>query len=136
MVAAGPFVSLAVGLAVLSATLAAPGHPFLRAVIERVLTNIACYNPILDGTGWSGVLRTTGPIAYTLAIAPQLPRHTHRIVDSLHELGFQYSIYPHSSSHQALFSSHYAHRTEPIVRLSSADMALSHLLGLFRRAQR
>lgn len=115
---------------------AAPGHPFLRAVIERVLRNIACYNPILDGTGWSGVLRATGPIAYTLAIAPQLARHRHRIVDSLHDLGFQYSIYPHSSGHQALFSSHYANRTGPIVRLSSADLALSHLLGLLRRAQR
>lgn len=107
------------------------GHPFLRAVIHRVLENIICYNPALDGTGWSGVMRTTGPIAYTLAILPQLQHHQHRIVDSLQELGLQYSIYADASAHQRLFASHYAERSEPIIRIGRADMLLSRaLLGL------
>ncbi|MBV5327320.1 MAG: hypothetical protein JZU65_06735 [Chlorobium sp.] len=38
------------------------GHPFLRAVICRVLWNISAYNPFLHGTGKKGVLRVTGPI--------------------------------------------------------------------------
>ncbi len=109
-----------------------PGHPFLRAVIGRVLENIACYNPVLDGTGWSGVLRATGPIAYTLAILPELQRHEHRIVDSLHELGFQYSIYPTLGSHQRLFASHYAERSEPIVTGGPTDALLTHTLAALR----
>jgi inositol phosphorylceramide mannosyltransferase catalytic subunit len=115
---------------------AAPGHPFLRAVIGRVLTNILCYNPALDGTGWAGVLRTTGPTAYTLAILPHLPRHQHRIVDSLQELGFQYSIYASSRAHQRLFSSHYAERSEPIVRPRAGDRLLTSLLLAARSGRR
>jgi inositol phosphorylceramide mannosyltransferase catalytic subunit len=108
------------------------GHPFLRAVIGRVLENIACYNPVLDGTGWSGVLRTTGPVAYSLAILPELQRHAHRIVDSLEELGLQYSIYPSSRDHQRLFASHYAERSEPIVRGGGTDALLTHALLALR----
>ena len=114
---------------------AAAGHPFLRAVIERVLANIAHYNPVLDGTGWSGVLRSTGPIAYTLAILPHLSAQPHRLVDSLRDLGFQYSIYPRAIQHQRMFSSHYAQRTEPIVRLGRIDAALCSLLGALRAAR-
>lgn len=105
-----------------------PGHPYLRAVIHRVLENIVCYSPVLDGTGWSGVLRTTGPIAYTRAILPELQRHPHRIVDSWHELGLQYSIYPTPDHHQRLFASHYAERSEPIVRHGRADALLTQAL--------
>jgi hypothetical protein len=113
---------------------AAPGHPFLRAVIARVLRNLALYNPALDGTGWAGVLRMTGPIAYTQAIRPILARYEHRMVDALHDLGFQYSIYPHSSAHQRLFSEHYASRTEPIVQLTSSDLAATRRILKLRAA--
>lgn len=110
---------------------AAAGHPFLRAVIERVLRNIARYNPVLDGAGWIGVMRATGPIAYTLAIRPLLQRYPHRRVDAQAELGFQYSIYPrtHGSAHQALFPSHYTRLNEPLVRLATADKLLSWTLS-------
>ena len=46
--------------------LAAPGHPFLKAVIEKVLRNLRRYSPVHYGVGKRAVLRTTGPIAYTL----------------------------------------------------------------------
>ena len=110
---------------------AAAGHPFLRAVIERVLHNIARYNPVLDGQGWIGVMRATGPIAYTLAIRPLLQRHPHRIVDAAGELGFSYSIYPRapSSPHQALFRAHYTQLAEPVVRQAAADKVLSWTLS-------
>lgn len=116
---------------------AVSGHPYLRAAILQVLRNLALYNPVLDGTGWVGVMRMTGPIAYTQAIRPLLPRREHRMVDSLHELGFQYSIYPASNRHHGLFSAHYASRTEPIVKLTHADLTASRLILKLRalRAQ-
>lgn len=100
---------------------APPGHPFLRAVLERVLHNIASYNPWVHGTGRLGVLRVTGPIAYTLALLPHLDEHRHRIVDCERDLGFQYSIYRQSGhrAHEALFRSHYSQLDDPVVRLSA-----------------
>ncbi len=95
---------------------AAPGHPFLKAVIENVLRNIDRYHPSLHGTGKDGVLRLTGPIAYTLAIAPLLHLYKHRFADSQADLGFEYSIY-NNSAHKIVFRSHYANLTEPIVKI-------------------
>ena len=117
---------------------AARGHPFLRAVIERVLRNIARYNPVLDGQGWIGVMRVTGPIAYTLAIRPLLPRYRHRIVDAQTELGFQYSIFPRTvgSPHQSLFRrAHYTQLNEPVVRLAAADRLLSWTVSAAKAAK-
>ena len=62
--------------------MAAAGHPFLEAVIVRVLRNIAEYNGGLDGVGRLGVLRVTGPVAYSLAIHPIRARHGHRLIDA------------------------------------------------------
>nr|VFK60710.1 MAG: hypothetical protein BECKTUN1418D_GA0071000_11331 [Candidatus Kentron sp. TUN] len=46
------------------------GHPFLRAVILRVLENIETYDPYRQEAGrWGGIL-LTGPAAYTLSILP------------------------------------------------------------------
>jgi mannosyltransferase OCH1-like enzyme len=72
--------------------IAAPGHPFLRAVIEKVLHNIDNYNPVLHQTGRAGVLGVTGPIAYTLAIAPLLKEHKHRLVDDHRSLGLEIQL--------------------------------------------
>ena len=41
------------------------GHPFLAAVINRVLDNIETYSRHRFGVGKDGTLRTTGPIAFT-----------------------------------------------------------------------
>jgi hypothetical protein len=99
--------------------IAAPGHPFLRAVLERVLDNIDSYNPIFNDTGKEGVLSLTGPIAYTLAITPLLGRWPHRIVDGTSDLGLIYSIFESGSprSHKTIFRFHYTELREPIVRL-------------------
>ena len=48
--------------------ISSPGHPILRAVILDVLKRLDNYNPFTTGVGLWGVLRTTGPIAYSLAI--------------------------------------------------------------------
>lgn len=94
---------------------AAPGHPFLARAIERALHNIRTYDAAVHGVGHLGVLRTTGPICYTLAIAPHLGAAPFRIVDA-QALGLRYSIYPDPHAHQTmLFPDHYTRLTEPVV---------------------
>jgi hypothetical protein len=108
---------------------AAPGHPFLKAVIENVLRNLTVYNPALHGVGKRGVMRVTGPIAYTLAIEPLLERYPHRRVDAERDLGFEYSIYPTVGNaihaHLRLFKTHYSQSTTSVVRLHGLNAAIT-----------
>ncbi len=114
---------------------ATPGHPFLKAVIERVLDNIDCYKPWLHGTGGNGVLRLTGPIAYTLAIHPLLPLHPHRLVNDEAELGLVYSMLT-SSSHKPLFKGHYTTLTESVVKMSGVENAMARMYSLAKKTKR
>lgn len=97
--------------------IAAPGHPFLQAVIEEVLRRIQKYAPFRDGAGRLGVLRTTGPIVYTQAIFPLRDQHPHRMVRAEADLGLHYSVYDHrqAQSHLQHFSQHYSTQIEPLV---------------------
>ena len=94
--------------------IARPGHPLLAAVIERVLANIRTYNPWRFSVGKPGVLRTTGPIAYTLAIAPLLDRYPHRLTRDETSLGLRFSI-KDGYDHRTTFSRHYSTLTAPLV---------------------
>lgn len=96
-----------------------PAHPFLKAAIVKVMWNIDRYTPDLYGTGKDGVLRVTGPIAYTLAIAPIRLLHQHLVVD-IEDLGFVYSVTGgpgRELSHENLFPDHYRNSPggEPII---------------------
>lgn len=105
---------------------AAPGHPYLKAVIEAVLHNIASYTPLRHSVGKPATLRTTGPIAYTRAIFPIRDRHPHRLVDSERDLGFDYSIYV-EQEHEKVLGGHYSEVREELVAggfLTKAQAAL------------
>jgi len=71
--------------------IAAPGHTFLKEVVIAVSNNIDEYTPFTHGVGSAGVVRTTGPHAYTLAIQKIQKTATYRLVD-IEDLGFNYSI--------------------------------------------
>ncbi|MEN3950773.1 glycosyltransferase [Iodidimonas sp. SYSU 1G8] len=103
----------------------APGHPFLRAVILRVLRNIECYEPLRHGVARKGVLRVTGPIAYSLAIAPLLDRAPHRRWVNHGEDGLVYTMVDAADdmAHEAFFATHYSHLTRPIVRCGPVKTA-------------
>jgi hypothetical protein len=111
--------------------IAAPGHPFLRAVLEAVLAGIARYRPWLHGTGKAGVLRLTGPLLYTLTIAPMLGHYPCKIIRRESDLGLEYSVVT-GDMHRGLFKTHYSQHERPIVPLPV------HLLpiGLMHRSYR
>jgi inositol phosphorylceramide mannosyltransferase catalytic subunit len=69
--------------------------------------------------GGKGVFRVTGPIAYTLAIAPLLNLHQHRFADSDNDLGFEYSILRTNKAkvHKGLFKRHYSDLLDPIIKI-------------------
>ncbi len=113
--------------------IAAPGHPFLKAVIETVFTNIDRYLPSLHGVGQHGVVRVTGPVAYTMAILPLLALHEHRIVDSAADLGLQYSIYKKFSHMHISKATHYTVLKEPIVFLSAVRHRMSRLVAQLQK---
>ncbi|WP_186511021.1 glycosyltransferase family 32 protein [Caenimonas sedimenti] len=93
---------------------AAPGHPFLAHVVNRALFNIRSYDAGFHGVGAMGVYRTTGPICYTLAIAPHLGKAPFRIVDA-REIGFKYSIYPGPPNTHRKILGDYTGLTEAVV---------------------
>lgn len=92
----------------------APQHAFLEAVIERVLGNIRGYRPWQTGVGRSGVLRLTGPIAYTLAIEPIKTQHKHIELSSHEDIGLRYTSLG-AIDHRIFFKRHYTQMDCPIV---------------------
>ncbi|MEL7656657.1 MAG: glycosyltransferase [Bacillota bacterium] len=104
--------------------IAAPGSPFLRAVIHAVLTNIDRYMP-WHRTGMIGVLQLTGPIAYTLAIHPLLSKYPHRYERVHPAYGLVYSAL--QTSHKTLFKDHYSRRTDSVVQLNGIKKFLGFL---------
>lgn len=95
-------------------------NPFIKAVIEKVLTNIHNYNPTIFGVGSNGVFITTGPTAYSLAIEPLLKKYNHRFVDSIRDLKLEYSIYNSDNNenkvlHRSLYKTHYNSLNESII---------------------
>lgn len=111
----------------------APGHPFLKAVIERVLWNIENYIPSRHGVGKPGVLNLTGPVAYTLSIRPLLHLHQHRIVRSHSDLGFQYSIFGTSDGHNSLFTAHYSDLSESVVEMEGQNKLNELIFKILRK---
>jgi hypothetical protein len=105
---------------------AAPGHPFLKAVIEHVLANIDRYVPGIHRTGAHAVFRVTGPIAYSLAILPLLDRYPHRMVDAEDDLGLTYSIFSTQGAqeHKTVFRAHYAELESSLIDVGAPKRAV------------
>jgi hypothetical protein len=112
--------------------IARPEHPYLAEVVARVKANIDRYDPRKLGVGTVGTLRTTGPIAYSLAIATMLYLGDHRLVD-IGDLGFRYSIFEaFGSEHRGYIGSSYTQAQAPVAQLSTVTSALY----LLHRAKR
>lgn len=91
------------------------GHPFLKATIENVCKNIDLYNPLYHDVGMMGVLRVTGPIAYTLSILPIQHLYRNRVGFDM-DLGLVYSVFSNNlDAHKPLFKTHYHSLEESVV---------------------
>ncbi len=98
--------------------ISSPKHAFLDAVIKKVKRNIENYDFLRDGVGWIGVLKLTGPIAYTEAIQEIEKDHAHRKLD-VQDIGFKYTILDKGEHTQKISAAHYASLVLPIINKES-----------------
>ncbi len=94
--------------------LSAPRNPAIERVILNVVNQIKNYSIHIHGVGHKGVLRTTGPIVFTLSILPHLKSNLYRFTDIETDLKIKYSVYS-KSDHRKLFKQHYSELSEPII---------------------
>lgn len=114
------------------AIFAAPRHAFSRAAIDHIVHNIWNYKP-WSGVGKMGVVRTTGPSAYTLAVYPILATAPHRMVTE-EELGLEFSIKDYD--HRSVFKKHYSVLTGPVVKLGFAARTVQKGVEFVRAIKR
>lgn len=111
--------------------IAAPGHPFLRAVLSAILRGIESYRPWAHGTGKLGVLKLTGPIMYTRAIMPIIDDHPRVIVANESAIGLNYSVVE-VDAHKNFFKGHYSRSDAPVIKPSPALKPLYSAYGAVR----
>jgi mannosyltransferase OCH1-like enzyme len=101
--------------------LAAPKNIILENVITGILRNLHNYNPITYGVGKRGVLRTTGPLAYSQIIHTFVQEGLARLSTN-DELGLRPTVHKIESSENPFpnrqENSHYSDLRIPIVRKS------------------
>jgi inositol phosphorylceramide mannosyltransferase catalytic subunit len=88
-------------------------HPLLLSVINLVKNNLEQYNPFKDDVGKTGVLRATGPIAFSSAMIPHLESGLCRVTE-FESQGLVYSIYGFQR-HRKLYKKHYSKVKSPLV---------------------
>lgn len=112
------------------------GHPLLREIILEVLQRIDNYNPFVQSVGRGGVLSTTGPIPYSLAILKHLEQYQLWVrIAELPELGFIYSIYDRQGAlyqHKKVMPANYWRLTMPVV--ASSNLLIQSIATLFLKA--
>ena len=104
--------------------IAAPGHPFIRALIMEVMRRMDRYNPYIDGVGWTGTVCTTGPAVYSSIMyklaRPQECTSDYRWANIIDDFGFRYSIYDSikndSVFHAKAIKSDYRKGIKPVIR--------------------
>jgi hypothetical protein len=100
--------------------MAVPGHPYLAAVITRMLMEMDNYAPWRQGYGHAGVVRTTGPVMYTRAIHPILNDYPHRLEHDERTIGLRYTIFARVHDHRAVdreSAAHYIANPLPVLRM-------------------
>lgn len=107
-------------------------HPILLEVISQIIHNIQNYTPTTENLGRPGILRTTGPIAWTQALSTALRRQGQqqgaRIINS-GDHGLIYSIFDlgdqagGQANHRGAFQHHYSNSAEPVVIHTAAGGA-------------
>ena len=103
----------------------------LENVINEILQNLRDYRPMKHGVGKNGVLRTTGPVAYSRAIHSFFLNGTARLATN-EELGLKPTIHTIQSSEfpfpNMQNTKHYSDLRIPLIRRSALHSSLVSLL--------
>ncbi len=102
--------------------------PFLKAVIDEVSFRIKHYTPVKYHVGRKGVLNTTGPTPYSIAIENtiQLNQHKYRYERFAENFGLIYK----NADTQILNRNHYSLQIKPIIQLNKINYVI-YLLWLY-----
>lgn len=113
----------------------APGHPYMRAVIERVLRRIDTYTPFTHGVGKVAAVRLAGPVPYTHVIHRILDQHPHTAPVSATERGFQFSGFGDQHSHEKFNpegARHYSRLGSPVLQSSALVQFMTRAMNRTR----
>lgn len=117
--------------------IAAPNSPLIKAVICKVIDNIKHYSPWKFGISKIGVLRVTGPIAYTQAIYPRLENYQYRLGPFDSDFDLVYSNLEKDITHHQVYGVNYGLILKPIILPQSK---IEHILWyphiLYRKIRR
>lgn len=94
--------------------IAAPKHPYLKAVLDMSIDRMKNYNRQIDNVGKSAVIKLTGPLLYSFGINGIIDQHPRRIVKN-DELGLTYTVFDNGWEHTTLFTKHYTTLTARLV---------------------
>lgn len=109
---------------------AAPSNSLIKFAIEKIVEAIHRYEPVPSMLGRRGILRVTGPVAWTQALFSQLSQPASQPIaariENYADLGLVYSIFDRPDEvgglmvHRRLFANHYSTLMEPVILGSSA----------------
>lgn len=100
--------------------IAAPHSPYLKSVIREVTDRLRGYKPWKWGVGMRGVLRTSGPVAYTLAMDTDKFDPTIKVINNHRDIGLVYCNVDKNVLKQ-IQKSAYTRLKSPIVKLNKND---------------
>ena len=96
-----------------------PNSPFLKAVIDQVIYRIKHYTPMKYHVGRKGVLNTTGPVPYSLAIESviQQNKYPYRYERFASQFGLIYI----NTDTSVVNKNHYSLQITPVIQLNHFD---------------
>ena len=105
-----------------------PNSPFLKAVIDEVIYRIKHYTPMKYHVGRKGVLNTTGPVPYSLAIESviQQNKYPYRYERFASQFGLIYI----NTDTSVVNKNHYSLQITPVIQLNHFDYFL-YLIWLY-----
>lgn len=102
-----------------------PHSPFLKAVIDEVTFRIHDYTPMKYHVGRKGVLSTTGPVPYSIAI--EKAKKNQKLKYRYERFAEQFGLIYINTDTTAINKNHYRLQTNPVVKLSKLNYLLYKL---------
>jgi mannosyltransferase OCH1-like enzyme len=105
--------------------IAQPYSPFLKAVIDEVTFRIHDYTPMKYHVGRKGVLNTTGPVPYSIAI--EKAKQNQNLQFRYERFAEQFGLIYINADTTVINKNHYRLQTNPVVKLNKVNYFLYKL---------